>query len=82
MEVKTEAVKKESKKEFENLLEEDLYKEIINKKYHTVLNHDSTKLYIDPISEMYLIGTTIDYIHEDYKNKIFESKFQFIINKI
>tara|TARA_Y100000994_G_C15464397_1_gene348259 strand:+ start:265 stop:627 length:363 start_codon:yes stop_codon:yes gene_type:complete len=64
-----------------NLLEEDLYKEIINKKYHTVLNHDSTKLYIDPISEMYLIGTTIDYIHEDYKNKIFESKFQFIINK-
>tara|TARA_Y100001936_G_scaffold253453_1_gene318200 strand:- start:521 stop:883 length:363 start_codon:yes stop_codon:yes gene_type:complete len=64
-----------------NLLEEDLYKEIINKKYHTVLNHDSTKLYIDPISEMYLIGTTIDYIHEDYKKKIFESKFQFIINK-
>ena len=64
-----------------NLLEGNLHKEITKKKFYTVLNNDSTKLYIDPISEMYLVGTTIDYIHEDYKNKIFESKFHFIINK-
>ena len=30
------------------------------------------KIYIDPISEMYLLGTTIDYIHEDYSKGHFE----------
>ena len=64
-----------------NLLEKELHKEIIKKKFYTVLEEDTTKLYIDPISEMYLLGTTIDYIHEDYKNNIYESKFQFKINK-
>ena len=64
-----------------NLLEKELHKEIIKKKFYTVLKEDTTKLYIDPISEMYLLGTTIDYIHEDYKNNIYESKFQFKINK-
>ena len=64
-----------------NLLEDKLYQQIIKQKFHTVLNDKSTKLYIDPLSEMYLLGTTIDYIHEDYENKIFESKFHFEINK-
>ena len=64
-----------------NLLEKELHKEIIKKKFYTVLKEDTTKLYIDPISEMYLLGTTVDYIHEDYKNNIYESKFQFKINK-
>ena len=30
---------------------------------------------------MYLLGTTIDYISEDYTKGQFESKFQFDINK-
>lgn len=64
-----------------NLLEKNMYKEIIKSKYYTVLNDDSTKLYIDPLSEMYLLGTTVDYVHEDYRKGIFESKFKFDINK-
>jgi iron-sulfur cluster assembly accessory protein len=40
-----------------------------------------TKLYIDPTSEMILLGTTIDYIEEDYSKGQFESKFNFEINK-
>jgi len=64
-----------------NLLEKERHNEIIKKKFYTVLKEDTTKLYIDPISEMYLLGTTVDYIHEDYKNNIYESKFQFKINK-
>ena len=30
---------------------------------------------------MHLLGTTIDYINEDYKKGIYESKFYFEINK-
>ena len=64
-----------------DLLDKETYQKIINNKFHTVLNDESSKLYVDPISEMYLLGTTIDYISEDYKNGVFESKFEFIINK-
>jgi len=39
------------------------------------------KVYIEPMSEMYLIGTTIDYVHEDFSKGIYESKFKFIPNK-
>jgi len=39
------------------------------------------KVYIDPIAEIYLLGTTIDYITQDYDKNIFESKFEFIIDK-
>ena len=64
-----------------NLLEKNMYEEIIKSKYYTVLNDHSTKLYIDPLSEMYLLGTTVDYVQEDYGKGIFESKFKFDINK-
>lgn len=64
-----------------NLLENKVYEQIIENKYHTILNEGSTKLYIDPISEMYLLGTTIDYIKEDYSKGIYESKFNFEIDK-
>ena len=64
-----------------NLLEKNMYEDIIRQKFYTVLNDNSTKLYVDPISEMYLLGTTIDYVHEDYKKGEFESKFKFDINK-
>ena len=64
-----------------NLLEKNMYEDIIRQKFYTVLNDNSTKIYVDPISEMYLLGTTIDYVHKDYKKGEFESKFKFDINK-
>ena len=64
-----------------NLLNQKLYESIRKQKYLTVLNHKDTHLYVDPLSEMYLLGTTIDYIHEDYSKGQFESKFNFDINK-
>lgn len=42
---------------------------------------DLNKIYIDPLSEMFLLGTKIDFVKEDYKKNIFESKFIFIPNK-
>ena len=33
------------------------------------------------MSEMYLIGTTIDYVKEDYNKGIFENKFIYNIDK-
>ena len=64
-----------------NLLNQKLYESIRKQKYLNVLNHKDTYLYVDPLSEMYLFGTTIDYIHEDYSKGQFESKFNFDINK-
>ena len=64
-----------------NLLDQKTYEQITQTKYHTVLNNGDTKLYIDPVSEMILHGTTVDYISENYKEGIFESKFNFKINK-
>ena len=63
------------------LLEQDIYDDIISKKFYSVLENNDNKIYIDPISEMYLIGTKIDYIEEDYSKGIYESKFNFEINK-
>tara|TARA_Y100000996_G_scaffold351113_1_gene290313 strand:+ start:408 stop:779 length:372 start_codon:yes stop_codon:yes gene_type:complete len=63
-----------------NLLEQNQYNEIVKKKYYTVLKHNDTNLYVDPISEMFLLGTTIDYTPENYQKGIFESKFIFEID--
>lgn len=35
-------------------------------------------LLIDPLSEVSLLGTTIDYVTEDYRKGMFENKFVFI----
>ena len=64
-----------------NLLEKDMYKQIKKKKFYTVINEGDTQLYVDPMSEMFLLGTTIDYVSEDFRKGEFESKFQFKINK-
>tara|TARA_B100000886_G_scaffold325392_1_gene270899 strand:+ start:623 stop:1033 length:411 start_codon:yes stop_codon:yes gene_type:complete len=68
--------------------------EILDKKTHTELEkskikpnmifdyeYKNVKVYIDPKSELFLLGTKIDYIKEDYKKNIFESKFVFIPDK-
>ena len=47
----------------------------------SVVTNQNSKVIIDPISEMLLIGTTIDYIKEYYSNNIFENKFTFTPKK-
>ena len=63
------------------LLNKDKYNIINKNKYLTILSNNENKLYIDPLSEMYLLGTKIDYIKEDINQGIFESKFNFEIDK-
>ena len=69
-----------------NLIQRKEYDNIVKQKFYSVLTDEvitgpPTNLYIDPISEMILLGTTIDYIEEDYSKGQFESKFKFEINK-
>uniref|UniRef100_A0A6C0F792 Core domain-containing protein n=1 Tax=viral metagenome TaxID=1070528 RepID=A0A6C0F792_9ZZZZ len=64
-----------------DLLEKELYDKIVKNKYHTVMEDNGTKVYVDPMSEMFLLGTTIDYVLEDYSKGQYESKFNFEINK-
>ena len=45
------------------------------------VSEKDAKVYIEPMSELYLVGTTIDYINEDYSKGIYESKFKFIPDK-
>ena len=45
------------------------------------MEDNGTKVYVDPMSEMFLLGTTIDYVLEDYSKGQYESKFNFEINK-
>ena len=64
-----------------NLLKEDEYNKIKSHKFYTILSEKNTKLYIDPLSELHLLGTSIDYVTEDFSSGEFESKFKFGINK-
>lgn len=50
-------------------------------RFVTILNENNVNLYIDPISEMHLFGTTIDYVQEDINNGIFENKFIYKVDK-
>jgi len=65
----------------------DIHKQITNTKFTTILTNDgsfgspSGNVYIDPLSEMYLLGTTIDYVKEDFSKKIYESKFIYEADK-
>ena len=61
------------------LLNKDRYKKIYDT--YTTIDNNNTKILIDPLSEMALIGTTIDYISEDYDKGLFENKFIFIPDK-
>ena len=52
------------------------YKDIMNETPKpTEIIDNQTRLIIEPQSEMLLLGTTIDYIKEDFSRQIFESKF-------
>ena len=63
-----------------NLINDNELNKIRNMK-PTILNNEAISLYIDPTSEMYVIGTEIDYIKEDYSKGIFESKFTYNVDK-
>ena len=53
----------------------------IEKMRPNIVEHEDVKVYVDPIAEMHLIGTTIDYVKEDFNKGIFESKFIYNIDK-
>ena len=46
-----------------------------------IIQDKDVKVYVDPIAEMYLIGTTIDFLEEDYTKGVFESKFVYQVDK-
>lgn len=46
-----------------------------------IVTNSKTHVVIEPMSEMLLLGTTIDFIEEDYSKNIFESRFIFIPEK-
>tara|TARA_Y200000002_G_scaffold363691_1_gene351993 strand:+ start:91 stop:465 length:375 start_codon:yes stop_codon:yes gene_type:complete len=62
------------------LLENNEYNDI-KKLKPNLLTNNNVNVYIDPVSEMYLFGTEIDYVSEDFNKGIFESKFVFNIDK-
>jgi len=68
------------------LLDETTYDKMSKMKYVTILKDnppsgDYATVYVDPTSEMFLLGTTIDYITEDYSKGQFENKFIFEVDK-
>lgn len=63
-----------------NLLKKEDYDSIIKQK-SSLLSNSEVNVYIEPLSEMYLIGTTIDYVEEDLHNGVFESKFVYKIDR-
>jgi len=68
-----------------NLLDNKELDEIKNKNpnilSHKISDKITNKLYIDPYVEMYLLGTTIDYVYEDFSKNIYENKFVFTPDK-
>tara|TARA_Y100000992_G_scaffold286687_1_gene238814 strand:- start:544 stop:954 length:411 start_codon:yes stop_codon:yes gene_type:complete len=65
-----------------NSIEDKTYNKLIESKLPpTILTNNNISVIIDPMSEMYLIGTKIDYIFEDFNKGIFENKFVFTPDK-
>ena len=63
------------------LMDELEHIKISSGKFFQLLENENIKLYIDPLSEMYLMGTKIDYQYEDFSKQIYESKFLFSVDK-
>ena len=62
-------------------LMEDKELDKIIKQKPNIIQDEKVKVYVEPLSEMYLIGTEIDYLKEDYSKGIFESKFVYNVDK-
>ena len=48
---------------------------------YSLIEANNSKVYIDPKSEFYLLGTTIDYQTENFQEGIYDSKFIFNADK-
>ena len=46
-----------------------------------IIENNKINFVIEPLSEMLVMGTTIDFITEDYSKNIFENKFTFTPQK-
>ena len=53
----------------------------IIKQKPNIIQDEKVKVYVEPLSELYLVGTEIDYLKEDYSKGIFESKFVYNVDK-
>jgi hypothetical protein len=51
-------------------------------KHTNILEYEDIKLAVDPLSEMYLLGTTIDYIKEDYERLRLGSNFEKVVENV
>ena len=54
---------------------------ITKTKIKIIAEKHNIKVYVDPFSEFYLLGTKIDYIQENLEKNIFENKFTFTPDK-
>ena len=59
----------------------DKYLQKTLKQKPSIVKYESVKVYIEPLSELYLIGTEIDFLEENYQKGIFESKFIYNVDK-
>ena len=65
-----------------NIINDDELEKINTTKIKAqMIEKDNTKIFIDPMSEFLIFGTTLDYIYEDFEKGIYENKFVFIPNK-
>ena len=65
------------------LIDDDKYKHLQknNKLPLNVLENNNSKVVLEPLSEMFLMGTKIDYVRENFSEGIFENKFIFLADK-
>ena len=68
-----------------SILDDNKYEEMYSARFRkikpTTITKDRIDILVDPLSEMLLLGTKIDYISEDYSNGVFENKFVFAHDK-
>ena len=62
------------------LMEDKKLNKIVKQKPN-IIQDEKVKIYVEPLSELYLVGTEIDYLKEDYSKGIFESKFVYNVDK-
>ena len=64
------------------LLDKKTYDELNSERFINILeNEESTRVYVDPLTEIHLSGTTIDYVFEDLEKGVFEKKFVYNVDK-
>ena len=63
-------------------VDDKMYKDLHGGKVQpTRITYTDHSILVDPMSEMLLLGTHIDYVSEDCSNNIFQSKFTFSQDK-